>query len=218
MKSLIKTSVKRPVTVCVLVIILLAVGVLATLDMSTNLLSNIKMPMLGVTAIYPGAAASSVQTDVTDKLENVFKTIPGITELDTRSYDNVSVCILTFDYGTDLDKKIDDIEDALKTVQLPQACNDPTFSKIDMNGTAAATISLFNDNNDVELLANEAELLATKLRAIEGVGSVSVMGKPEKQIQITALQGLVDLQTNFTAEYSTAMAYLIANAYPEMNA
>ncbi len=190
MKSLIKTSVKRPVTVCVLVIILLAVGVLATLDMSTNLLPNIKMPMLGVTAIYPGAAASSVQTDVTDKLENVFKTIPGITELDTRSYDNVSVCILTFDYGTDLDKKIDDIEDALKTVQLPQACNDPTFSKIDMNGTAAATISLFNDNNDVELLANEAELLATKLRAIEGVGSVSVMGKPEKQIQITALQGL----------------------------
>lgn len=190
MNSLIKTTIKRPVTICVLVVILLAVGVLATMDMSTNLLPNIKMPMLGVTAIYPGAAASSVQTDVTDKLENVFKTIPGITELDTRSYDNVSVCVLTFDYGTDIDKKIDDIEDALKTVTLPQGCNDPTFSKIDMNGTAAATISLYNDEDDVELLSKEAEALSTRLRAIEGVGSVSVMGKPEKQIQITALQGL----------------------------
>ena len=190
MNSLIKTTIKRPVTICVLVVILLAVGVLSTMDMSTNLLPNIKMPMLGVTAIYPGAAASSVQSDVTDKLENVFKTIPGVTELDTRSYDNVSVCILTFDYGTDIDKKIDDVEDALKSVTLPQGCNEPTFTKVDMNGTAAATISLYNDKNDVELLAKEADLLSTKLRAIEGVGSVSVMGKPEKQIQITALQGL----------------------------
>ena len=190
MNSLIKTTIKRPVTICVLVVILLAVGVLATMDMSTNLLPNIKMPMLGVTAIYPGAAASSVQTDVTEKLENVLKTIPGITELDTRSYDNVAVCILTFDYGTDIDQKIDDIEDTFKTITLPQGCNEPTFSKIDMNGTAAATISVFNDSNDIELLANDVELLATSLRAIEGVGSVNVMGKPEKQIQITALQGL----------------------------
>lgn len=190
MNSLIKTTIKRPVTVCVLVVILLAVGVLSAMDMSTNLLPNIKMPMLGVTAIYPGAAASSVQTDVTDKLENVFKTIPGITELDSRSYDNVSVCILTFDYGTDIDAKIDDIEDALKTVTLPQACNEPTFTKVDMNGTAAATISLYNDKDDIELLAREAEELSAKLSAIEGVGSVSLMGKPEKQIQITALQGL----------------------------
>lgn len=190
MNSLIKTTIKRPVTICVLVVILLAVGVLSTMDMSTNLLPNIKMPMLGVTAIYPGAAASSVQTDVTEKMENVFKTIPGVTELDTRSYDNVSVCVLTFDYGTDIDQKIDDIEDALKTVTLPQGCNEPTFTKIDMNGTAAATISLYNEQNDIEKLSADAEMLTTKLRAIEGVGSVDVMGKPEKQIKITALQGL----------------------------
>lgn len=190
MNPLIKTSIKRPVTVCVLVVILLAVGVLATMDMSTNLLPNIKMPMLGVTAIYPGAAASSVQSDVTDKLENMLKTISGVTELDTRSYDSVSVCILTFDYGTDIDKKIDDIEDALKTIALPQGCEQPTFSKIDMNGTASATISVYNKAGDIELLSDDVDLLANKLRAIEGVGSVSVMGKPEKQIQITALQGL----------------------------
>lgn len=190
MNSLIKTTIKRPVTICVLVIILLAVGVLAAMDMSTNLLPDIKMPMLGVTAIYPGAAASSVQSDVTEKLENVFKTITGVTELDTRSYDNVSVCILTFDYGTDIDKKIDDIEDAIKTITLPQGCGEPTFSKIDMNGTAAATISVYNKQNNIELLADDVDNLATKLRAIEGVGSVNVMGKPQKQIQITALQGL----------------------------
>ena len=37
MNSFIKTTIKRPITVCILVIVLMAVGVLATLDMSTNL-------------------------------------------------------------------------------------------------------------------------------------------------------------------------------------
>lgn len=190
MNSLIKTTIKRPVTVCVLVIILLAVGVLATLNMSTNLLPNINMPMLGITVVFPGAGAKSVEDTVTEPMENALQTIPGITELETRSYDNVSVSILTFDYGTDIDDKIDAIEDVLKTVTLPQGANDPIFVKVDMNGTAAATLSVYNDSDDLELLAKDADKMATKLRAIEGVGSVSVLGAPEKQISITALQGL----------------------------
>ena len=82
MNSLIKTSIKRPVTICVLVIILLAVGVLATMDMSTNLLPNIAMPMMGITVVYPGAGAQSVEDDVTSLLENALQTVAGIKELD----------------------------------------------------------------------------------------------------------------------------------------
>ncbi len=192
MNSLIKTTIKRPVTICVLVVILLAVGILATMDMSTNLLPNIKMPMIGITVIYPGAGAQSVEDSVTAPMENALQTIPGITELETKSYDNVSIAIITFDYGTDIDKKIDAIEDTFKTVSFPQGCQEPSFVKVDMNGTAAATVSIYQDvnNPDAELLAREAQTLAAKLRAIEGVGSVNVMGAPEKQIKITALQGL----------------------------
>lgn len=58
MRTFIKTAVLRPVTVCVLVIILLATGVLATMDMSTSLLPNLKMPMFGVSVVYPGASAA----------------------------------------------------------------------------------------------------------------------------------------------------------------
>lgn len=190
MNSLIKTTIKRPVTICVLVIILLAVGVLATLDMSTNILPDIKMPILGITVVFPGAGAKSVEDTVTVPMENALQTVSGITELETQSYDNVSVFIITFDYGTDIDGKIDAIEDVLKTVTLPQGVNDPMFVKVDMNGTAAATLSVYNDGNDLELLSKDADKLATKLRAIEGVGSVNVLGAPEKQISITALQGL----------------------------
>lgn len=190
MNSLIKTTIKRPVTVCVLVIILLSVGVLATLDMSTNLLPDIAMPMMGISVVYPGASAQSVEDGVTSVLEHALQTVPGITELETISYDNVSVAILTFDYGTDIDEKIDVVEDTLKTVSFPDGCYRPSYLKIDMNGTATATIAVFDNQNDSDLLTQQANALATKLRAIEGVGSVEVFGAVTNQIKITALNGL----------------------------
>ncbi len=190
MNSLIKTTIKRPVTVCILVIVLMAVGVLATLDTSTNLLPNIKMPMLGISVVYPGASAQSVQNDVTQPIERALQTVPGITDLQTKSYDNASVAVLTFDYGTDIDAKIDVIQDAFKSVTLPDGCYEPSFIQIDMNGTATATISVYSPNGDMDALAADADTLATKLRSIEGVGSVDVMGSPTRQIRITALQGL----------------------------
>ena len=190
MNSLIKTSVKRPVTVCVLVIVLMAVGVLATLDMSENLLPDIKLPMLGISVVYPGASAQSVENGVTAKVETALQTVPGIKELETSSYDNVSVAVLTFDYGTDIDDKIAVIEDAFESVSFPEGCEAPDYIKIDMNGTATATVSVYNATGNMDALAADAEALTAKLGGIEGVGSVNVLGTPERQIRITALDGL----------------------------
>lgn len=190
MNSFIKTSIKRPVTVCILIIILLSAGVLATLDMSTNLLPNIALPMLGVTVVYPGAGAQSVQNDVTSLLEDALKTVPGVTQLETVSYDNVGVAIVYFDYGTDIDQKSDVIEDKLKTVSFPSGCNEPSLVNIDLNGTATATVAVYNTSDDANQLKQNADDLAQKFRAIDGVGSVEVLGTSEKQIRVTALQGL----------------------------
>lgn len=190
MNGFIRTTIKRPVTVCILVIVLMAVGVLATLDMSTNLLPNIKMPMLGISVVYPGASAQSVENDVTKKIDSALKTVPGVTALETHSYDNASVAIVTFNYGTDVDEKISAIQDAFKSITLPDTCTEPSFIKIDMNGTATATLSMYRKDGDGVQLYKDANDLATRLRAIEGVGSVSVLGTPERQIRFTALNGL----------------------------
>lgn len=191
MNSIIKTTIKRPVTVCVLVIVLLAVGVLATFDMSTNLLPNIKMPMLGISVVYPGASAQSVEDGVTSVIDTALQTVSGITDIQTMSYDNASIAVLTFDYGTDIDEKISAIQDAFKSVTFPDGCYEPSYIQIDMNGTATATISVYNtDLSAGDQLYKDANALGNRLRSIEGVGSVEVLGAPEKQMRITALQGL----------------------------
>lgn len=190
MNTLIKSTMKRPVTVCILVVVLMAAGVLATMNMSTNLLPNIKMPMLGISVVYPGASAQSVEDGVTSVLEGALQTVAGITDIETTSYDNASVAVLTFDYGTDIDEKISDIEDAFGSITLPDGCEQPSFIKIDMNGTATATISVYNPAGDADALTADANALAKRLNAIEGVGSVDIYGTPERQIRITALNGL----------------------------
>ncbi len=190
MKAMLKKLILRRVTICVLVIILLACGVLATMDMPINLLPNINMPMLGVTVVYPGASASSVESDVTTVLEDNFRSISGINNTQTLSYDNVSIVILTFDYGTDIEDKKTEVKELFGTMTLPSECEEPILTAVDMNGSATATVALYNTDGDMDKLLADATSLQKRLMGIEGVGSVSLVGAPSRQINVKALSGL----------------------------
>ena len=190
MRTFIKTAVLRPVTVCVLVIILLATGVLATMDMSTSLLPNIKMPMFGVSVVYPGASAQSVQDDVTSVLASGLKSVTGVVETETYSYENVGMVILTCEYGIDVDKKRDEVAEAVKNISLPSSCYEPSVIAVDMNSGAVATVALYNNEDDLEKLNADAQALKDAVSGIEGVGSVSLVGAPVNQIKIESLNGL----------------------------
>lgn len=190
MKSMLKKLILRQVTVCVLVVILLVVGVLATMNMSTNLLPKINMPMLGITFVYPGASASTVEKDVTSVVEDTLRSVSGVTERQTMSYDNVLIVVLTFNYGTDIDAKKNEVKEMFDTVTLPEQCQEPIITAVDMNGSATATIAVYNDDQDMDELFNSAEQLQSKFLGIEGVASVNLVGAPSRQINVKAISGL----------------------------
>lgn len=189
MKTFIKTAVLRPVTICVLVIILLATGVLATMDMSTALLPGIQMPIFGVSVVYPGASARSVEKDVTKVLASGLKSVTGVVETETYSYENVGMVILTCDYGIDVDKKRDEIAQVVDNTSLPSSCYEPIVIAVDMNSGAVATVALYNDSNDINKLNADAQSLKEMMGGIEGVESVSLVGAPTQQIEIHSLEG-----------------------------
>ena len=189
MKTFIKTAVLRPVTICVLVIILLATGVLATMDMSTALLPGIQMPIFGVSVVYPGASAQSVEKDVTKVLASGLKSVTGVVETETYSYENVGMVILTCDYGIDVDKKRDEIAQVVDNTSLPSSCYKPIVIAVDMNSGAVATVALYNDSNDIDKLNADAQTLKEMMGGIEGVESVSLVGAPTQQIEIHSLEG-----------------------------
>ena len=83
MRSVIQTAVRRTVTVCMVVVIVFAAGILAAQSTPVSLLPDIAVPALGVLVTYPGASAASVEEQVTRPLDDAHRSVGGATRLQT---------------------------------------------------------------------------------------------------------------------------------------
>ena len=194
MKKFFSTVIKQKVATILAVVFIIAFGIFSTLQMPINLLPDINVPMVCVQIIYPGANASSVEKDVTKKVEDGLSSISGVTSVDSYSYDNLSAVVLSFDYGTDTSAKKADISSKLDGLDLPDGITRSVYD-IDLNAEALAVLSVTSNNgeNDKDKLKNAyaaAEELAAKIRAIDGVESVEIKGGAQNAYKIMPYGGL----------------------------
>ena len=194
MKKFFSTIIKQKVAIILAVVFIIAFGIFSTLQMPINLLPDINVPMICVQIIYPGANASSVEKDVTRKVEEGLSSIGGVTGVNSYSYDNLSAVVLSFDYGTDTNGKKADISSKLDGLDLPDGITRSVYD-IDLNAEALAVLSITSNSgqSDEEKLKNaylSAEGLADKIRAIDGVESVELKGGAQTSYVITPYGGL----------------------------
>ena len=188
MKRFISFIIKQSVAVILIVLLVLGFGVWSTVNMSINLLPDINVPIICVQTVYPGANASSVEHDVTIKVEDGLGSISGITSVTSHSYDNLSAVVLSFDYGTDTSQKKADISSKLSSLSLPDGTSTSIYD-LDLNASALATISVTSEEGLNDAYAKSRELAAA-FSAIDGVESVSLKGGAEYSYTIKPYVGL----------------------------
>ena len=93
-------SVKKPYTVLVAVVLVLVLGVVSFLGMTTDLLPSLELPYIIVVTTYPGASPEKVEASVTRPLESVLGTTSGVKNISSVSSENSSMIILEFEQGT----------------------------------------------------------------------------------------------------------------------
>ena len=76
-------SVKHPVIITILLIVLLFFGIYSLSGTHTQFMSEIYMPQAIVYTIYPGASAEDIEKDVTSLLEDDFVTVPHFKAIST---------------------------------------------------------------------------------------------------------------------------------------
>ena len=194
MKKFFTFVIKQNVAIILAVVFIIAFGIYSTVQMPINLLPDINVPMVCVQIIYPGANASSVEKDVTQKVEDGLSSISGVTGVNSYSYDNLSAVVLSFDYGTDTNGKKADISSKLDGLDLPDGITRSVYD-IDLNAEALAVLSVTSDRggSEQEKLKNaylSAQALADKIRAIDGVESVELKGGAQTSFVIKPLGGL----------------------------
>lgn len=159
-------------------------GLMSYKTMPISLFPNVDFPVVTVQTVYNGADASTVETKVTDKLEEAISGIDGIDKLMSTSYEGFSVITVQFELFKNLDEATNDVRDKIGTVQLPNEVEKPIVQKV---AGAGAVINLFvaTKTGDVNALMRMAdEKIKPRLQRVKGVGEVNIVGYQDREVRI----------------------------------
>lgn len=177
-------AINRPIATLMGVMLFIVFGLISYRTMPINLFPNVDFPVVSIQTAYYGADASTVETKVTDKLEEALSGIDGIKKLKSSSYDNFSLIIVQFELTKDLDVATNDVRDKIGSVALPREVEKPIVRKL---GTGGNVIELFvstQSGNIQNLMRLANEKLKPRLQRIKGVGAVDILGFREREIRI----------------------------------
>ncbi|MFB5674736.1 efflux RND transporter permease subunit [Paenibacillus terreus] len=180
-------SIRRPVTVFMLVLVLLIGGGIFSLRLPVEQMPDMQFPIAAVVTSVPGATPSEVEELVSKPIESSLASVENVDTISSQSQEGSSMVMIEFNWGVDLDQATLDIRDALDKVRdsLPDSANSPRVMKLDLNSTPIINLA-FTGDRDVNALRPIAEdIIQPKLERISGVASVSVAGGQDRLVRIT---------------------------------
>src|SRR6187402_3384254 len=133
MRTLADICIRRPVLASMLILALVVVGAAAYFKLGVDRLPSVDLPTVSVRTTLPGASPEEVETEISQRIEEVVNTVEGIEELRSISGPGNSIIIATFNLKRDVDVATQDIRDRIATVMrdLPDDTDPPIVSKID---------------------------------------------------------------------------------------
>jgi len=175
-----RVSIQRPILATMMNLVLVLFGIIGLSRLPVRELPDIDPPIISVTTVYPGANAQVVETEVTERLEEVINNIEGIKTLRSESREGVSNITIEFDLSRDIDIAAQDVRDRVSRVRgnLPEDILEPIIAKQDSDAQPIIWNALNSDRYSPLELTTLAEMqIKPRLQSVPGVSSVMIGGE-----------------------------------------
>ncbi|MBQ8437947.1 MAG: efflux RND transporter permease subunit [Alistipes sp.] len=180
-----KTSVNNPITSIIVFVAVAIMGVFSLSRLGIDLFPDIESNMLMVMTSYPGASAEDIENNVTRPLENVLNGVDHLKDITSQSKENISIVTLEFEYGYDLDILANDVRDKLDMLStLPDGVSQPIIFKFSSDMIPVLMLGVTAEESMSGLYKILDDQIATPLARVSGVGTISIAGIPEREIQV----------------------------------
>ncbi len=180
-------SIRNPIPVVLLFIILTIAGVLSYFKLPVNNFPNVDLPVVAVTVVQSGAAPTELETQVTRLVEDAVAGLGEVDDITSTVNDSVSTTAITFQLGVDLEKATNDVRNAIAGIRqnLPADVQEPIVQRIEFTQIPIATYVVRAPGmNPEELSWFVDNTVAKRLLSIEGVSQVSRDGGVSREIRI----------------------------------
>ena len=190
-----KFSVKKPLTIFVLVLAVIVLGVVAYLKMTPDLLPNMDFPYVIIVTTDPGASPEAVESDITKPMEQSMATLDQIKEITSTSQNSVSMVMLEFEDSVNMDTVSVDIQQKISVLQgqWDDTVGAPYVLKINPSVLPVMVAAVSQEGKDVYALSDlVTDELTNKLEGISGVASVDVSGAVTREAHVILDQQKMD--------------------------
>lgn len=181
-----ESAVRKPISTVLLFVGVMVFGLFSLSRLSVDQYPEIEIHQISVITMYPGANAADIETNITRVLEDNLNTVNNLKKLTSKSQDNVSMITVEFEYGSDLNEGANEIRDVVSRVQsmLPDEVDYPTIFKFSTSMMPIMMLAVTAEESYPALSKILDDKLVNVLNRVDGVGAVSVIGAPEREVQV----------------------------------
>src|SRR5580658_111877 len=187
MKNMSAWAIRHPVTPVVLFVVLLFMGTVAFVRLPVTLNPDVSFPVVLVQVFQPGASPQEVETQIMQKIEGAVAGVGNIDNITSLAVEGQSRVFVQFNIGTPIDRAVSDVRDAVAKVRvdLPQGIQEPTVTRLDIDGNeivAYAVSSSALSNEELSWFVDNS--ISKRLLAVEGVSQVTRGGGVSREIRV----------------------------------
>ena len=184
--SIYRKAVNNPVTTALVFVAMAIFGVFSLINISLDRFPKFDANVVMVMSSYPGASAEDIETNLTKVLENSLNGVSDLKDLTSTSKENMALITLEFVEGVDIDVATNDVRDKLDMVNsvLPDGATLPVIFKFSADDMPIMIMAATADQSYQALEKILDEKVATPLARVSGVGTVSIAGAPQREIQV----------------------------------
>ncbi|MGO1057852.1 efflux RND transporter permease subunit [Planococcus sp. FY231025] len=178
MKKIIDFSLNNKFALWILTIMIVVAGLFAGLTMKQESIPNITVPALTIITPYPGAAPDEVMNELTVPIEQRIQNLNGVELLTSSSLANASSIQVQFDFDTDMDEAVREVESAMSEVSFPEQASEPQVSRISIDAFPVLTLSVSDSGQSLEeLTAIVEETVLPEIEGVAGLADAQISGQ-----------------------------------------
>lgn len=179
-------SIRQPVFSTMVVAAMVVFGLVAYSRIGVDLFPSVDFPIVTVSVFYEGSDPETMETDVTEPIEEAVNTISGIKSLRSESVTGLSMTFVEFELGRNIDIAAQDVRDKVAAIRadLPKGIDPPVVEKFDPDSAPIMSITLAGTDSIRELTQYADNVIKPQIEGVDGVGAVEVVGGRDREIRI----------------------------------
>ena len=179
-------SVNRRVTVLMLALVVVLFGILSLFELGLDMFPELEYPFISVVTSYSGVASQEIEDLLSRPIEEVASTVKGVKRVISESSEGVSVVMVEFEWGTNLDFAAQDVRDKISMISgmFPEDADDPLVVKFNTSDMPVMFYVMTGLKNTGDLREFVEDNIKPRLERLEGVASAFIMGGLVREINV----------------------------------